>query len=397
MLFKRHYYPFVVVSLSTLLLYACQPNKLPVKEGDTVEYSSSHTIKKSDDTMIPIQHLQKISPSDLIEEKPDAITQQEAAPEPAFSPSDTRKRPRSNDSTPIISVHKKAHSDSSLSHAAPQTLPSTALDSCSLLKLIVERREQDITEALGNKKRTSTTEDMNEEDFESFQTWFKVFAKEVDNEEALYKEEISKAISKLAEEGNGRGYLTKTLEINLHELAWNTDFTPLHYAAARGNDRAVKVLLKYVSVDIRNSETCTPLHFAAYAGYVTVAQSLIDQCKKESNAKAILNAKDDQGSSPMFYAAGGPRAHGNAQVIELLVENGVDITQTLDESTLIDIAASLGNVEVVKYCLTKMKEVVSQRGNSVVPIIESAMQLAKREKQHDTFVVLHDYLKNACK
>ena len=83
--------------------------------------------------------------------------------------------------------------------------------------------------------------------------------------------------------------------------------------------------------------------------FATVAEALIDQCKKMNDTQAILNAKDDQGSSPLFYAAGGPRAHGNAQVIKLLIDNGVDLTQTLDKSTLVDIAASLANATQIRH------------------------------------------------
>jgi len=230
------------------------------------------------------------------------------------------------------------------------------------------------------------------ESFEAFQAWFKKFAAKVDNEEASFTEETSKAISEIVEEGNKRAYLMKSLTINIGEIDWDTDFTLLHYAAARGNDQAVKALLKYAEVSVENEEKCMPLHFAAYAGYVAVAKTLIDHCKKKSNAKEILNAKDDQGSSPIFYAAGGPRDHGNAQVVALLiVESGVDPRQTLDNNTLLDTAASLGNVEVVKYCLKKIEEIIPQ-GSDVSSTIKSAAKLAKREGQYDTFVMLQDYL-----
>lgn len=234
---------------------------------------------------------------------------------------------------------------------------------------------------------------MDGEAFEAFQAWFKKFAEKVDNEEASCTAETSKAISELVEEGREKKYLTKSLAIKLFELDWDTDFTPLHYAAARGNDQAVKALLKYVEVGVKNEEDCTPLHFAAYAGYVAVAKTLIDQCKKKSDAKEILNAKDDQGSSPIFYAAGGPRDHGNAQVVALLlVESGVDPRQTLDNNTLLDTAASLGNVEVVvRYCLNKVEEIVPQ-GSDVSSTIKSAAKLAKREGQYDAFVMLQDHL-----
>ena len=391
-----YYFRFSIVALGMSLCYGCHPNKLQVKE-EAVDISSAHSIAKSHDVITPvkssIQHSQKISPSDQSNEKPDATAQQEVATASVLSPSASCKRPLSNDSTSIVPVDKKAYSGSLLSHATLQASPSTTPDSLSLLEQTVERRNRDIEKALEDKKRTSTTKDMNEESFESFQTWVKTFTAKADNEQASYTEETSKAIYKLVEASNAQGYLTKSLEINLHELAWNTDFTPLHYAAARGNHQAVEALLKHVEVDVRNGEQCTPLHFAAYAGYVTVAKALIDQCKKGKDTKAILNAKDDQGSSPIFYAAGGPRTHGNAQFIALLVENGVDLTQTLDKSTLIDIAASLGNVEVVKYCLTKMKEVVLPQDNNMELIVKSAMKLAKHEKQYDTFVMLHDYLK----
>ena len=396
MVFKHYCYRSVIVSLGILLFYGCQPNRLQVKEEEAVGSSLSHTIGKYRDTMTPmqqsIQHSQKISPSDQSNEKPETTAQQEAATESVLAPSASCKRPISNESTSIVPAAQKAYSGSLLSHATPQASPSTTSDSLSLLELTVKRRGQDIEKALKEKKRTQTTADMDEESFEAFQAWFKKFAATVDNEEASCTEETSKAIAELAEEGDQSAYLTKSLTINMSELDWDTDFTPLHYAAARGNDQAVKALLKYVEVGVENKEKCTPLHFAAYAGYAIVARTLIDECKKQGNAKEILNAKDDQGSSPIFYAAGGPRDHGNTQVVaSLLVESEVDPRQTLDNSTLLEIAASLGNVEVVKYCLTKIEEIVPQ-DSDVSPTIQSAAKLAKQEGQYDTLVMLQDYL-----
>ncbi len=393
MLFTCH---FVIISLGILLFYGCQPNRLQVKTEDTVGSPSSHIIEKSRDTVTPmqqsIQHSQKISPSDQCNEKPDTTAQQEAAIESVISPSASCKRTLSNGSTSTVPASKKAYLDSLSSHATPQASPSTTPDSLSLLELTAKRRGQDIEKALQEKKRTNTTAGMDEESFEAFQAWFKKFAAKADNEEASCTEETSKAIAELVEEGNKKAYLTKSLAINISELGWDTDFTPLHYAAARGNDQAVKALLEYVEVGVENEEKCTPLHFAAYAGYVTVAKALIDQCKKGKDTKAVLNAKDDQGSSPIFYAAGGPRGPGNAQVVALLLEEGsVDPRQKLDNNTLLDTAASLGNVEVVKYCLSKISEIVPQ-GSEVSPAIKSAARLAKLERQYDTFVLLQDYL-----
>ena len=385
----------MIVLLGTLLAYGCQPSKLQVTGEDAVEKAHNAMTPAQQST----QHYQEISPSEQSSERPDTIVQRESTNKSTPSCSTTGKRSLPHDSTPIVSADKKVCSVSFSTHTPPPQASSSAAvsDSTSPLELILKKREQDIEEALKSKKRTVTTKEMGEEAFGAFQEWFKRFATKVDHEETTCEEETAKAMAELVEEGNQKAYLTKALEVNLHELDWNTDFTPLHYAAARGNHQAVEELLKYVNVDIKNSEKCIPLHFAAYAGYTTVAKSLIDQCKKENNMLAVLNAKDDQGSSPIFYAAGGPRAHGNAQVIALLVENGVDLTQTLDESTLIDIAASLGNVEVVEYCLTKIKEVVLPQGSSVASIIESAMKLAKKEEQYDTFVMLRDYLEDVNK
>ena len=166
----------------------------------------------------------------------------------------------------------------------------------ALLEMTAKKRGQDIEEALKEGQRTDTTKDMNEEAFKSFQEWFKKFATKVDCEKASSAEEIRK----LVEEGNKKAYLTKSLKINLSELDWNADFTPLHYAAAIGNHQAVMVLLQYVNATIKNLEKCTPLHFAAYAGHETVAKALIEHDENESSRSEALNAKDDQGSLPYF-------------------------------------------------------------------------------------------------
>jgi len=386
MLFIRR---FFIVLLGTLSAYGCQPNRLQV--------TGEGTIEKSRGAMTPVQqsmqHSLKISPSEQSSGGADTTAQQESTSESALSTSAAVKRSLPHGDTLIVPKGKKVCSASLPPHTTSQASSSALCNSLAPPEPIVKRGTQDIAEALKKGKRTGTTEDMNEKDFEGFQEWFKKFTAKVDHEEAADKRETHE----LVEEGNKKAYLTKALEIRLDELDWDADFTPLHYAAARGDHQAVRALLKYVNPDIKNSEACTPLHFAAYAGHLAVAEALVDQCKKEPDIQAMLNAKDDQGSSPIFYAAGGPRTHGNVRVIELLAKNEVDLAQTLDGSTLIDIAASLGNVEVVEYCLTKMKEIALPQGSNVSSIIESAMKLAKQENQYDAFVMLHDYLKDTSK
>jgi ankyrin repeat protein len=83
-------------------------------------------------------------------------------------------------------------------------------------------------------------------------------------------------------------------------------------AAWDGDTARVKELLrKGANVNAKSAGGSTPLHYAAFWGYVDVAKLLLDH-------GADVNARDDRGWTPLHFAA----AEGRAGVARLLLERG---------------------------------------------------------------------------
>lgn len=89
--------------------------------------------------------------------------------------------------------------------------------------------------------------------------------------------------------------------------------TPLHYAALKDNAEVAALLLaRGAQVDPKaRTDNGTPLLWAAMWGKVDVAALLL-------SAGANVNATDDKGMTPLYFA----RGDGNNALIALLVRHG---------------------------------------------------------------------------
>ena len=108
---------------------------------------------------------------------------------------------------------------------------------------------------------------------------------------------------------------------------------PLHWAAAKGDSKIVKMLISEGShVDLRTDvKKATPLHFAAWKGQYNTAKLLIEH-------GADVNAKDDKGATTMHYAA----ASDDIAIVQLLLAKGADINaEDKDDLTPLDVAMML--------------------------------------------------------
>lgn len=95
-----------------------------------------------------------------------------------------------------------------------------------------------------------------------------------------------------------------------------TGATPLHYAAAAGNEHEVSRLLSEGgNVNAQDEDGWTPLHFAAQGKAATVAELLIA-------AGAEVNATDLHGNTPLWTAVFTSRGEGT--LIEILRRAGAD-------------------------------------------------------------------------
>ncbi len=144
-------------------------------------------------------------------------------------------------------------------------------------------------------------------------------------------------------------------------------WTPLHFAAVRGQTECARVLIENgAEMNPRTGTEKTPLHFAAERNFLELAKLLV------ANG-ANLGARDDEGWSPLHYAAekdrvelaayliaqgaevdmpstrGGTPLHeasasASPEMINLLLENGADKNiKATNGKTPLDYAIELGN------------------------------------------------------
>ena len=130
------------------------------------------------------------------------------------------------------------------------------------------------------------------------------------------------------------------------ELKDDNGRTPLSWAAERGHEAVVRLLVKRDDVDInaKDNEGITPLIFAAVSGHKGVVQPLIERDDIE------VNAKDGTGKTALIWAAG----YGYEAVVrQLLIErNDVEINARDSEGkTALIWAAENGYEAVVRQLL----------------------------------------------
>ncbi|KUF43636.1 ankyrin repeat domain-containing protein [Myroides marinus] len=112
------------------------------------------------------------------------------------------------------------------------------------------------------------------------------------------------------------------------------------FDAIKKNDlTAVKQLVdRGVNLEIQNVKGETPLMYAVYLKYNSIAKALIE-------AGANVNAQDKILNSPFLYAG----AEGNLEIVQLALKHGADFTvfNRYNGSALIP-AAEKGHIDVVK-------------------------------------------------
>ena len=128
--------------------------------------------------------------------------------------------------------------------------------------------------------------------------------------------ELSALVSAI---NRGNEAQARTLLAQSPALAQQTgkgNWTPLHYAAYKG-DAAIAQLLLNAGADLNATEKdgYTPLHLAAQEGKTGVTQLLL-------KSRADVNAREKLGWTPLHFAA----QEGRAEIAKLLLENGADVT-----------------------------------------------------------------------
>jgi len=127
--------------------------------------------------------------------------------------------------------------------------------------------------------------------------------------------------------------------------------TPLEWAARRGHNDVVKVLLEN-NADVnasRHTDGVTALYIAAQNGHAEVVEMLLAN-KGEVNA-----SRTDTGITALYIAT----RRGYAEIVKLLLASDADVNASLarDGSTPLHDAAWKGNVELVKLLLNNNADV----------------------------------------
>ena len=117
-------------------------------------------------------------------------------------------------------------------------------------------------------------------------------------------------------------------------------------AALAGEHFQTADLLRHngADLDVRGQSGRSPLHAAAYSGNFEVVRILIEY------NPAYINARDDDGSTPLLWASGGHNFNGS--VLRLLLEHGaVTNVQNQFGRTPLHRASIIGALEVVRVLL----------------------------------------------
>ena len=142
--------------------------------------------------------------------------------------------------------------------------------------------------------------------------------------------------------GNGNTKLAQWMlaagaNVNIRGSTWDRRETPLHRAV--GHEDTVQMLLAYgADVNAKTDEGVTPLLYAALNGHLKVVDLLIKH-------GADVNARGTRGNSALILAA----REGHFQVVKRLLEANATsgITDEIGKTAL-DHARERGHIEVVK-------------------------------------------------
>jgi len=220
----------------------------------------------------------------------------------------------------------------------------------------------------------------------SHKAWFTSFTQAaVQIEQNLRDEAAWDHMEHVLDEGEKNDFLAASI-VWPNDSNPNTqyEYTPLHYAAARGLLELVRELVekRNVGADLpTNGKKNTPLHMAAAGGHLDIVAYLVQQGKVE------ISKTDHQGASALHYAAAGKYGENNRDVIKYLVQiNKEEGTKcTCDHLSVLELAVHADNAPVVAYWLAEFN---SKDNNTVKEHIENALKMAKAMPGRETITHL---------
>jgi len=157
---------------------------------------------------------------------------------------------------------------------------------------------------------------------------------------------------------------------------------PLVAALAGGHFKTADLLRRHgADPDVwGRRRTRTPLHSAALYGSPEVVQKLIEY-------DADIDAKDETGWTPLFWASKGRHSQDHIPVIRLLLEHGADVNaRAMDGSTPLHNASYLGESEVVCLLLEHGADIEAEDDDG-----KTALQVAVEEGERGVMELLRGH------
>lgn len=163
--------------------------------------------------------------------------------------------------------------------------------------------------------------------------------------------ELAEKIEKSIDQGDASS-LQKLLDDAPGDLVGTLGRTPLHYAAEKGREKLVELLIsREVDLNAREFQDATPLQLAASNAHAEVCKLLLD-------AGAKTDLPNTFGSLPIHSAALGERDQEiRTDIVQRLIAAGsrLDHLNNSAQSPL-QIAAAVGNRDLVVLLLDALKQ-----------------------------------------
>ncbi len=130
-------------------------------------------------------------------------------------------------------------------------------------------------------------------------------------------------------------------DVNGDILGFKTTL-PIHYAAAHGNMKLFKYLVKNnAKMFKRDSLGRNSLHYACLSGNTELINFIL---QSDNFNRLYLNSGDNEGKTPLHFAA----ESGNIDAVKLLIRLGANVrAKTKKEETPLHFAAKSGNIALV--------------------------------------------------
>lgn len=157
--------------------------------------------------------------------------------------------------------------------------------------------------------------------------------------------------------------------VNVNEADKN-GWTPLHWAAIFGYDRAAKLLVARGAA-VNPSDRfygVTPLHCAAAEAQVAVAAFLL-------RSGAHIDARDKKGRTPLHVIVERTRFHEYArgsrfEMLKCLVGGGADVNATDSKGNLpLHYAVARGNLDLVRYLVEHRSRITVRNADGDTPLM----------------------------